>query len=264
MVLVHGAKRPQVAPTVEAVADRFERDPGGFKRPGATGTFGTWVWSEELVRKIGLDEDTNRNLTRRSLLMLESIALRNPVVHRDARRAVVEGYLGDARRSFSPPRFLLNDVVRYWRTMGVDFVAKIRKDQGWGLRNAKLRTSRKLLFASGLLPVLRCHELEVEAMTRFLLSQFEATPLDRVADAFRAYGELERGVQTLVAYDHFLSLLDDPEVREELDSLSTASAAWESKHFATVVELGHEIDSGLLGLLFSPALSRWTQEFGVL
>lgn len=251
--------------TAAQVAERFARDPGGFSAPGRQGVFAEVVYSAELMR-VGLDDDTNTNLTRRMLLVLESVAACNADVLTGVRLDVIQDYLSDALRDHRPPRFLLNDLVRYWRTIGVDFVAKDRErgGAGWGLRNAKLRTSRKLLFASGLLPVLRCHELRAEAIRPFLAEQFAMPPTDRVADAFLRYGAVAAGVDALAAYDAFLSLLDDDETRAELRAIDHRAAADASLRWREVAELGMTIEHGLLKLLFETELGPVTQHYAVL
>lgn len=251
--------------TAAAVAERFARDPGGFSAPGRQGVFAEVVYSADLLR-VGLDDDTNTNLTRRMLLVLESVAAVHADVLDGVRLDVIQDYLRDALRDHRPSRFLLNDLVRYWRTIGVDFVAKDRSraGAGWGLRNAKLRTSRKLLFASGLLPMLRCHELRAEAIAPFLAEQFALPPTDRVADAFLRYGAAAQGAEALAAYDAFIALLDDDAVRAELGALDSRAAAAASPRWREVAELGATIERNVLALLFGTELGPVTQRYAVL
>jgi hypothetical protein len=252
--------------TAANVAERFARDPGGFSAPGRQGVFAEVVYSADLLR-VGLDDDTNTNLTRRMLLVLESVAAVHEDVLDGVRLDVIQDYLRDALRDHRPPRFLLNDLVRYWRTIGVDFVAKDRErgGAGWGLRNAKLRTSRKLLFASGLLPVLRCHEHRAEAIAPFLAEQFALPPTDRVADAFLRYDAAAQGAEALAAYDAFIALLDDDDTRAELAALdSRSAAARDSPRWREVAELGATIEERLLQLLFETELGPVAQRYAVL
>jgi hypothetical protein len=252
------------SPTPDQVAARFARDPEGFSPPGRTRVFAGVVHSADLLQ-VGLDDDTNSNLTRRMLLVLESVAACNEDVLAGVRRDVIHDYLRDALRDHRPPRFLLNDLVRYWRTIGVDFVAKDREraGAGWGLRNAKLRTSRKLLFASGLLPVLRCHEHRAEQLAPFLAEQFAMPPTDRVADAFLSYNATAAGADALAAYDAFLALLDDDAARAELRAIDGRAAAGASPRWREVAELGATIERSLLALLFETELGPVTQRYAI-
>lgn len=132
-----------------------------FQKPGPTGTFGNMAFSHDIIHEIGGQYDTNKNMTQRILLLLESCAIGERTdAYERVIRGVINRYLEednhllthDSKR-YRVPRFLLNDIVRFWRTMAVDFASKQRDraGKGWGLRNAKLRMSRKLIFASGLL-----------------------------------------------------------------------------------------------------------------
>ncbi len=154
-------------------------------------------------------------------------------------------------KDYRPPRFLLNDLIRYWRTIAVDFESKMRerKGEGWGLRNANLRLSRKSLFAGGLLPVLECYRYVSDEMAGYLVDRMSVRPLDRIADVFVDHRALDAGVRSLSAYDEFLAILDDGDKRRQLTELSVDAAA-ESPLFTRVAELGREFEGGLLALLF--------------
>ena len=190
MVLLASPSDESTKPSVEDVATAL-----GGRPPGAAGAFGRQVRLGDLLEKIGRDEDTNANLTRRMLLMLESLAVCGEQVRSDARRALIAGYLDENVKDYRPPRFLLNDLIRYWRTIAVDFESKMRarEGQGWGLRNAKLRLSRKSLFAAGLVPVLDCYRHPASSMLDHLDERMAAPPLDRLADAFVDRSALDAG-----------------------------------------------------------------------
>lgn len=258
MVLFEGSSRTDARPSVDEAADAI-----GGRPPGREEIFGKQVWLEDLRDKIGRDEDSNANLTRRMLLILESVPVCGEAVHGRARRALLAGYLEANVKDHRPPRFLLNDLVRYWRTIAVDFESKMRdrKGEGWGLRNAKLRLSRKALFAGGLLPVLECYRYSTGDMLDYLDERMSIPPFDRIADAFVAHRAIDPGVRVLNAYDEFLGILDDGERRQELTELALADSR-ESPLFARIAELGKEFESGLLALLFDdPELRRWVREY---
>lgn len=255
----------EIRPTVDEVREALSSAEGDFKDPGNRGPFANPWRFRELAAVVGTDEDVNKTLTARMLLVLESVAVVNQGVHEQARRDLIDEYLEPPIKPHHPPRLFLNDVIRYWRTMCVDFAGKMRErnGQGWGLRNAKLRTTRKMLFASGLLPLLRCADLESEAIPPFLVDQFGRPPADRVADAFIHYEQLEAAQRVFAAYDRFLELLGDEDRRNTLDAIKDRAEADGSEAFQAAVAIGNDVQEGLLDLLFSPGLSGATRSFAI-
>jgi hypothetical protein len=258
MVVFEGSVRDDARLSVEQVARIL-----GGRPPGVEDIFGKSVALEDLREKIGRDKDTNANLTRRMLFILESVAVCGGDFHARARTSLIDGYLAANVKDYRPPRFLLNDLVRYWRTIAVDFESKMRarKGEGWGLRNAKLRLSRKALFAGGILPVLGCYRYPASDMLDYLDERMSVPPLDRIADAFLDHGAPDPGVRALNAYDEFLAILDDRDQRKQLSALGVDEAR-DSQLFTRIAELGKEFEAGLLTLLFDdPELHRWVRDY---
>lgn len=258
MVLVRGYERDDVKPTTEVVKQVLD------EAPGDQGIFGHPVPSQRLIDQIGLEEDSNSNLSRRMLLLLESIAVAGPGIHDAVRGQLVDRYLDASVKDYRPPRFLLNDVVRYWRTICVDFAGKEHKGpEKWGIRNAKLRTARKVLFAGGLLPVFECAKHRREAMPTFLKEQMAQPPTDRIAQAFLDHDAADPGGRALGAYDDFVGRLGDPEFRRELGDVTRATAD-SSRAFEEAARLGKELERGLLALLFeTDDLSKLARDYVV-
>jgi len=257
LVLVAGERRDAVAPEPAAV------DAALGRRPGETGTFADVSFAAELAGRIGLEEDTNRNLTRRMLLMLESVAVAGEDAHRAARDLVLDGYLQGDVKDHRPPRFFLNDVIRYWRTITVDFVGKTRAGGGekGALRNLKLRLNRKVLFAGGLLPLLLCHRLRAEAIAPELRRRLDQPATDRLAEVFLEF-DVDSGVRALSAYDRWIGMLDDDEIRAELATL-TREQGDANRAFRTARRHADDLQNGLLALLFETPLLPLVREYGI-
>jgi len=219
----------------------------GLKAPGQEGTFGTLAFSQPMIHYIGGENDSNSNTTRRVLLLLEALPIgRRREAFDRVRKNILKRYLIEDRGLLHPsfegeprwiPLFLLNDFARYWRTMAVDFAYKQfnRGGKGYALRSIKLGTSRKLLFASGLLACFWCDPsisnlYNQEPRTQSLIDCLEVflskTPLERFALFFASWipkansDFLADCARTLFgSYDDFLGLLNDEQKRDHLDKL---------------------------------------------
>jgi predicted nucleotidyltransferase len=135
-LLIDGMADPKHYPATSEI-DRVIAQFAG-KRVGAEGTFGSMVFSHDLIHDIGGEDDTNRNTTRRLLLLLESVPIGRDDAYRRVVKHILSRYLLEDRgfwmgSEFRVPRFLQNDFARYWRTMTVDFAYKLRRRDGRGL-----------------------------------------------------------------------------------------------------------------------------------
>lgn len=266
--LAHQKRIVSIAAHVEAHA----------KKPvGREGTFGKMASSHDLVQYIGGGDDTNANFTRRMLLLLESRPIGDAAAYERVVRVILERYLtGDhgwirGRAISGVPRFLLNDVLRYWRTIAVDHAYKqwTRDNKGWALRSAKLRLSRKLIYASGLVS---CFSLASESWVEDsnvgqeerklrgierLAAVASQTPLDRLAGAFAASAVSDELVrQTFDSYDSFLGILSDGSKRTRLGELDS-DAADADDAWAEVRDLGLKFQEGLDALFFDDVSTHY-------
>ena len=171
----------------------------------------------DMVRNMGGQDDTNQRLTRRMLFLLEGAPLSQAAGFDAARRRLLERYIAPRVGSGMLPLFLLNDLIRYYRTIAVDYEFKTGEaDKPWGLRNLKLVFSRKLLYASGLFALGATREGAAAAKIERLEALLGLTPLDRMA---AICGEAAVG-PVFDAYDHFLARLAEPGVRRHLERLT--------------------------------------------
>jgi hypothetical protein len=284
LLLVDGPSDPEHAILAHEIERRvLEIVP---KEVGPTGTFGSIVASHELVHYIAGTHDTNENLTRRVLLLSESHALTNALVRERVIRNILARYVLHDRsvRSKSGrrqivPHFLLNDVVRYWRTIASDYASKMweRDREGWGIRNVKPRFSRKLLFIWGLLAAFagelfapaELHQVENDEQYFLMLadlirSQTDIAPLELLARVVLEADDNIVADDIFSSYDQFLHVLADPEARKKLEAVRFDDALDEPT-YSGLRDVSQRFRLGVTRLFFDlhPKLPTLIRDFGV-
>jgi len=281
MLLIDGASDPAHFMLAQQIAKALKAL--HVKEPGRGQTFGGLVSSHDLIHYIAGTKDTNDNLTRRLLLLLESRAITNEPLRERVIRNILARYVehdrslpSQAGRPNRIPHFLLNDTVRYWRTIASDFASKMweRQQEGWAIRNIKLRFSRKVLFVAGLLicfsaELQQPQELEeaspeefLPLLADFIAAQTDISPLDHLARVLLPYPDC--GQTIFACYDHFLAVLNDDGTRKALEKISFDEAASDPVH-NELREQSHDYRDGIEKLFFDldPTLAKWIRKVGV-
>lgn len=169
--------------------------------------------------------------------------------------------------------------------MAVDFACKRRTRHGSGavLRNLKLRMSRKLIYAAGLLacfsPALdnsRPDELirtdcrspgdwSVEARVTYFQEMLSKPPLEIVASHLLRHTHLrELACNVFAAYDNFLGVLSDEARRDELEKMEHCQREG-SALYGELREVTHRFRDGRIEIFFDQqsGLEKLTQLYGV-
>ena len=186
------------------------------KNVGDSGTFGIDAIEtiENLLINLGGNKDDNAKFTRRMLFLLESKSLYNKEIYDYARSRLIDRYVDINITDDQLARFLLNDFIRYYRTITTDFEYKVSEaGKSWGLRNIKLTFSRKILYFAGVLAVAETYEKKREAKIEILKNLLELSPIERIEKICKA------NENALYLYDEFLSKISDDRTRKTLEKV---------------------------------------------
>ncbi|RDI18134.1 hypothetical protein DFR41_11550 [Pseudacidovorax intermedius] len=162
---------------------------------------------QDIIEGTGSSDDDSENLfTTRLLLLLESKCIVGQKVYDNSIRKVLDMYFRDGRgRKEFRPLFLLNDILRYWRTLCLNY-ERTRSEQGkpWWKKNLNLKFPRKLTVFSTVLCIVA---LDMHTLEDFLKIS-SMTPLERLIFALdhMADSELEGSfLEVLNYYEDFLA-----------------------------------------------------------
>jgi len=216
----------------------------GIRPPSAGGAFAAHVTVESIVKNIGGADDSNELLTRRMLFLLESEWLHNEKLYESVLDEAIKRYIRDSITQHQICRFLLNDLIRYYRTICVDFEHKTGSGgKSWGDRNIKLMYSRKLLYFSGILAVAQTNQHTAEEKRKILGFLLRLTPIERIKEVC---GNASDG--TLRRYNYFLGEMSRPDVRKMLQG-TTDDRKEHSEEFRKFKNEGHHFSDDLELLL---------------
>jgi predicted nucleotidyltransferase len=118
----------------------------GYPTPNPKGVFAQPVTVEKLRSVAGGTHEEYGDLSRRILLLLESRPVYKPDRYNSLMKALIDTYASDVveqtGRKTKNFVFLLNDIIRYFRTICVNYqyTKEVTEWGKWPIRNIKLRS----------------------------------------------------------------------------------------------------------------------------
>lgn len=152
----------------------------GFTEPSKCGEYWDFINRNDLLDIGSRKEDFNNSFTARLLLILESKPIYNEEAYECLVRKIISQYFADYKDHQSEfyPLFLMNDILRYWYTLTLNY--EYRRDdkddknkKNW--KRLKLKFSR-LLTCFSMLACLYHKEITPD----YVIECIKMTPLERL------------------------------------------------------------------------------------
>lgn len=189
----------------------------------------------DIIDNLGSSTDDFQNFfTARMLLLLESRAIIGKTDYVKVIESVIDTYLRDYKDHVKEFRatFLVNDILRFWKTLCLNYEHKRNQESEAGkikqkIRNFKLGHSR-LLTCFATVALLSSYNT-IDKPT--LMAIFQMTPTERLLSLYQKEPDIRTDLAVaLRLYDHFLSLTRRPpeELEEHFKMKENRAAAFEN------------------------------------
>ncbi len=173
----------------------------------------------DMMEVLGSPSDDNENLfTARMLLLLESKPIFNNELYASYVERTLEVYFRDSvGKSSFKPLFLLNDLLRYWRTLCLNYeIIRNNPERPWRKKNINLKFSRMLTVFGTVLPLIAEPASTDECAAKLI----PYSPLERLALGLDMLNDAElsaRFPDFLEKYEVVLAIKEGMGEKLELD-----------------------------------------------
>lgn len=216
----------------------------GIRSPSTTGAFASFQDADDMVRLIGGKEDQNFTTTCRMTFLLEGKPIYNADAVSNLRKQFLEKYVKNSTTNHQLALFFLNDVIRYYRIVCVDYEFKTDEEKKpWAIRNIKLIFSRKLLYFSGIITAADVAQRSPENKRARINALLGMNPVERIIDVCG-----DSAIKAISIYDNFIARISETSVRHHLEQLPTEHRDSDSI-FRDLKNEGHHFTWALMKLL---------------
>lgn len=219
---------------------------GGIKFSGGFDS----ISLNDMHKNIGGKNDTNPSITNRILFLLESECLYGQHFFFLSYQKILKKYLDDVLRfQKQVPRFLLSDIIRYYRTICVDYEFKITEEnKDWALRNIKLRFSRKGLYFGGIAVLLNSMNKRAENRYKYIAANLRLPFADKISHILLEQQKVREHSDILSLYADFLKEISEKRTRDHLKKLHKSDRAKDEK-FCSLEKKAKDFNGSLRKLL---------------